>query len=503
MAEEPRGFNPDWKDPLEPGDDPIPVGSLEPTPAWGVPIESLPPPIKGSTGVDVSWDGGSYVITMDTSEIYATPKDGSVTWPTLAEDVEAEILDHSWNSLTDVPPTFPASPHTHTVSQITDFPTTWAWGALTGVPATFPPSTHTHGTTGIDDNAITNAKLRDSAAYSVIGRTGNSAGDPQDILAAANDTLLRRVSNVVGFGALTAGMFPANIVTNAMMAQMATATFKARATAGTGNAEDLTVAQAKTLLAIAIADVSGLQAALDLKLADAPSDGDTYGRKNGAWVKAAGAAQIQDTAPATGDVGTFWWSSLTGQLAIRYNDGNTTQWVGLNGSITSAVVIADNAPAVTYPGMLWWESDTGELMIRYNDGDSEQWVSAFGGARDARWDTPWDATTSAVTASSGTITAATCSINYKKVGTVAHVEVSVSITNNGTGAGRVQITLPAALVPLRNAVMAGRENGLTGKNVHGIAGAAATLMAFYADSNSYPGGTGALLVLNGTWEVAP
>ena len=32
--------------------------------------------------------------------------------------------------------------------------------------------------------------------------------------------------------------------------------------------------------------------------------------------------------------------------------------------------------------MLWWESDSGELSIRYNDGDSEQWVSATGGATD-------------------------------------------------------------------------------------------------------------------------
>lgn len=111
---------------------------------------------------------------------------------------------------------------------------------------------------------------------------------------------------------------------------------------------------------------------------EAPSDGDTYGRKNGTWVKAAGAAQIQDAAPATGDVGTFWWSSLTGQLAIRYNDDGGQVWVGLNGSLSAAVVIGDNEPSNAYHGMLWWESDTGALLIRYNDGDTEQWVSAFG-----------------------------------------------------------------------------------------------------------------------------
>lgn len=59
-----------------------------------------------------------------------------------------------------------------------------------------------------------------------------------------------------------------DVVTNAKAANMATATIKGRATAGTGDPEDLTASQAKTLLAIAIADVSGLQTALDNKLDD-------------------------------------------------------------------------------------------------------------------------------------------------------------------------------------------------------------------------------------------
>lgn len=59
-----------------------------------------------------------------------------------------------------------------------------------------------------------------------------------------------------------------DVVTNAKAANMATATIKGRATAGTGDPEDLTASQVKTLLAVAIADVSGLQAALDAKLSE-------------------------------------------------------------------------------------------------------------------------------------------------------------------------------------------------------------------------------------------
>lgn len=60
----------------------------------------------------------------------------------------------------------------------------------------------------IDDDAVTDAKLRDSAALSVIGRSADSAGDPADIVAAANDTVLRRTGDALDFGQLTAGMAP-------------------------------------------------------------------------------------------------------------------------------------------------------------------------------------------------------------------------------------------------------------------------------------------------------
>lgn len=53
---------------------------------------------------------------------------------------------------------------------------------------------------------------------------------------------------------------PAASVTNAKLATVATATIKGRVSAGTGAPEDLTVAQIKTMLAIAAGDVSGLGA---------------------------------------------------------------------------------------------------------------------------------------------------------------------------------------------------------------------------------------------------
>lgn len=60
----------------------------------------------------------------------------------------------------------------------------------------------TVGTTDLADNAVTDAKLRDSAALSVIGRSANSSGDPADIAASADGQVLRRASSLLGFGAV-------------------------------------------------------------------------------------------------------------------------------------------------------------------------------------------------------------------------------------------------------------------------------------------------------------
>jgi hypothetical protein len=60
-------------------------------------------------------------------------------------------------------------------------------------------------TATIVPNAVTDAKLRDSAALSVIGRSANSVGDPADIVAANAGEILRRYANVVGFGSTMEG----------------------------------------------------------------------------------------------------------------------------------------------------------------------------------------------------------------------------------------------------------------------------------------------------------
>lgn len=60
------------------------------------------------------------------------------------------------------------------------------------------------GTASLIVNSVDNTVLRDSAALSVIGRSANSVGDPADIVAAADNHVLRRSGTTIGFGTILA-----------------------------------------------------------------------------------------------------------------------------------------------------------------------------------------------------------------------------------------------------------------------------------------------------------
>lgn len=64
-------------------------------------------------------------------------------------------------------------------------------------------------------NVVSNSKLRDSGALSVIGRAANSSGDPADISAsAASDAVLRESGSTIGFGTIaTAGIADSAVAT--------------------------------------------------------------------------------------------------------------------------------------------------------------------------------------------------------------------------------------------------------------------------------------------------
>lgn len=93
----------------------------------------------------------------------------------------------------------------------------------------------TVATAGIADNAITDAKLRDSAALSVVGRGANSTGDPADIAAGTDGHVLRRNGTALAFGTLAAGAFANNTIALGRLADLSGPGYVGRASTGSGS----------------------------------------------------------------------------------------------------------------------------------------------------------------------------------------------------------------------------------------------------------------------------
>lgn len=102
-------------------------------------------------------------------------------------------------------------------------------GEVTGSGATSISTT-------IANNSVSNAKLRDSAGLSVIGKATTGSGDPADIVAANDGEILRRSGTSLAFGTI-----PITSVT------MATARLLGRTTASSGAVEEISVSNGVTL----------------------------------------------------------------------------------------------------------------------------------------------------------------------------------------------------------------------------------------------------------------
>ena len=160
--------------------------------------------------------------------------------------------------------------------------------------ATVPGQMNFH----VNANAITDVRLRDSAATSVIGRSAGTGGDPADIASSADNQVLRQAAGVLGFGTLdaastasgtfgdarvdgsleadevnptlgtqTQGNYVATVATTgplsggaagsegtaiSLTTSMATSRLIGRTTAGTGVMEEITVAAPLTLSALTL-----------------------------------------------------------------------------------------------------------------------------------------------------------------------------------------------------------------------------------------------------------
>lgn len=149
--------------------------------------------------------------------------------------------------------------------------------------------------------------LGDANRTLTIGASASVSG------ANTGDQTITLTGDVTGSGT---GSFAAtianNVVTNAKLATVATATFKGRATAGTGNVEDLTATQATALLNAMVGD-SGSGGTKGLVPAPTTGDAAKYLRGDGTW-----------QAVGSGDFSSNTASSVDGEIVLFSGTGGKT-----------------------------------------------------------------------------------------------------------------------------------------------------------------------------------
>ena len=222
--------------------------------------------------------------------------------------------------------------------------------AVTANTAKVSNATHTGDVTGataltIANDAVTNAKAADMAANTIKGNFTGSSGDPQDGAiptnslvgrAGGNITVMALSANQLAGRGSTGDIAPITLastlsmsgtalgvaddaVTNAKLANVATATIKGRVTAGTGDPEDMTGTQATALLDVFTSVAKGL--------APASGGGTTnFLRADGSWA-----------APSGGGGGALTINTRTANYTLVLGDAGAYVRMNLVGANTLTV----------------------------------------------------------------------------------------------------------------------------------------------------------------------
>ena len=188
--------------------------------------------------------------------------------------------------------------------------------ASVNIPTISSADTLTNKTINGPDNTITNLSNTNIASSAAIAFSKLASLSSGNILVGSSGNVATSVavSGDITISDLGVTAIGANKVTNGMLAQIATARFKGRTTASTGNVEDLTATQATALLNNVVGD-SGSGGTKGL--VPAPAAGDAAANKflkaDGTWVAPLGAGDVVGPASST-DSGFAKFDGTTGKL---------------------------------------------------------------------------------------------------------------------------------------------------------------------------------------------
>ena len=169
----------------------------------------------------------------------------------------------------------------------------------------------------------------------------------------------------------------------------------------------------------------------------------------------------------------FWVASSGTGSVVRVGAPSFTTTIGVGGASA-----AGSGAGITFPSTVSASTDANTLDDY----------------REGTW-------TPTVTAGSGTITSYTATGAYTKIGRHVNATVSISITNNGTGAGSINFTLPFTAGTGPGWVGSGRENAVTGNMLQSLINSGASTAAVLFYNNGYPAATGYVLIVTVAYFV--
>jgi hypothetical protein len=186
----------------------------------------------------------------------------------------------------------------------------------------------------IDTDAVTDDKLRESAALSVIGRSANSTGNPADIAAATDGHVLRRSGTSLGFGPVATDGIADDAVTLAKIENIANERLLGNSSGVSSSPNAIAVSSP-----LGFNGVSG-----NLEFIAPGSDGQVYYRASGALTTSATFAFNAGTATATlatgGDSVAVGPTGMTAPQSFSINTGVNPLYLG-------DVLVAGNGTSVT------------------------------------------------------------------------------------------------------------------------------------------------------------
>lgn len=216
----------------------------------------------------------------------------------------------------------------------------------------------------LGDNIVTNAKIRDSAGTSVIGRAGAGVGDPADIVAGVNDRVLSQAGGTLAFRQVSTAMVAANAATDTIIRDSAARSVIGRAAAAGGDPADIVAGADDRLLA----RTGGTLAFQPLTVGMVPGGIITateIANRTRKFFVACGDAY--NTTDATRVIGTDWrgWEFVDSKICTGWSFWQVPE--DFASGMTVQAVVVPLATANIYSEIEVWYGQCGQLFSTHSD----------------------------------------------------------------------------------------------------------------------------------------